>query len=228
MKNHRLMALSPADTIDGLDLMVDNVGGDETRCFFVAIVIEVELSIDVQSGGSTAWRPYTSLIGNSITEGEAVRVLSLPVTLKGCLFIHETSEPILGLLSGIDSFLDLTITFVVGLVQGVLVSVGVVKLDVDVAVLASLGKGDTGADGCDIAVECEGDCLPIVGLADSDCSCFATATSIGDPLDVNLAGVDIITIGSGCCGAEDGEEAENKGRNGVLHSDGLIERKKRR
>jgi len=153
MKNHRLVALSPADTVDGRDLVVDNVGSDKTRRFFVLTVLEVDLGIDVQGGGSTAWRPHTSLIGNSIAEGEAICVLSLPVTLKGCLFIHETSEPVLRLLFGSDSFLDLTIAFVVGLVQGVLVSAGVVKLDVDVAVLASLGKGDTGTDGCDIAVE---------------------------------------------------------------------------
>jgi len=124
MENHRLGALSPADTIDGLDLVVDNVGGDETRCLFlvVVVVIEGELSIDVQGGGSTAWRPHTSLMSKSIAEGEGVCELSLPGGPQGCLLGGETSEPVLGLLLGSDSFLDIGIACVVGLVQGVLVS----------------------------------------------------------------------------------------------------------
>jgi len=97
------------------------------------------------------------------------------------------------------------------------------KFDIDVAVLASLNKGDARADGCDIAVECEGDCLVVVGLADSDCSRLAAATGVGDSLDVNLADVDLV-VGSGCCGAEDGKEAEDESRDRVLHSESLRRR----
>jgi len=221
MKNHRL-ALSPADTVDGLDLVIDNIGGDQTIRFLLLIVVEGHLSIDIQSGGSTAWRPHTGLMSESIAKGEGVFVLSLPGRLQGCLLTGETGEPVLGLLFGSDSFLEIGVARVVGLVQGVLVSVGVVELDVDVAVLALLDEGYTGTDGCDIAVEGEGDCLVVVALADGDCSCLATATGVVDSLDVNLVGVDVI-IRSGCwrCDAEDGKEAKNECRDGVLHSEGL-------
>ena len=65
----------------------------------------------------------------------------------------ETSEPILGLLLGSDSLLEISKTCVVGLVQGVLEAGWVVNLEVYVAVLGFFGEGDTGADRCLILTE---------------------------------------------------------------------------
>lgn len=101
-----------------------------------------------------------------------------------------------------------------------MVALGVVDLEVEVAVLVLFGEGDAGADVCLIFIEYDSDCLEVLGVTDCGSSRLATATAVLHICDGNILAVWLI-IGSGCCDAEGGEEAENESRDGVLHSEGF-------
>ena len=89
------MALLPSDTIgmlewvDGLGL--NGLGVDQTLCFRVGAGQD-ELGIDVQGGGSAAWRIDEAR--KSIGESVLVIEISLPDRSEGWLITDETSEPI--------------------------------------------------------------------------------------------------------------------------------------
>jgi len=106
------------------------------------------------------------------------------------------------------------------LVYGELVAWGVVNLEVEVAVLDMVGNRDTWTDSWLVFVEYDDDCRPVRGVTDSGFSRRATGAAVFYVRDGNLAGVGFI-IGSGCCGVEGGEEAENDSGDGVLHSESL-------
>jgi len=75
--------------VDGLD--IDGLGVDQTLCFRVGAGQD-ELGIDVQGGGSAAWRIDEAR--KSIGEGVLVIEWSMPGRLEGWLIVDETSEPI--------------------------------------------------------------------------------------------------------------------------------------
>jgi len=101
-----------------------------------------------------------------------------------------------------------------------LVTWGVVNPEVEVAILDSVGKLGTIADSCLVTVEYDGDCRPVRGEIDVDCSRRATGTAVAYLPDGNLGGIGFI-IRSGCCDVEGGKEAENDSGDGVLHSEGF-------
>ena len=88
----------------------------------------------------------------SVTEVEVVREWAAPFYSQGGPRGFP-GKPILRLLSDADTLFQSYTAGVVGLVQGVLVALGVVEFDVEVAVLTLIGKLGPGTDGHDIAVE---------------------------------------------------------------------------
>jgi len=82
-------AIGMLEWVDGLD--IKGLGVDQTLCFWVGAGQD-ELGIDVQGGGSAAWRIDDAR--KSIGEGVVVIVRSLPDRRKGWPIADETSEPI--------------------------------------------------------------------------------------------------------------------------------------
>jgi len=72
-------------------LGLNGLGVDQTLCFRVGAGQD-ELGIDVQGGGSAAWRIDNAL--KSIGEGVLFIDWFIPDRLEGWLTVDETSEPI--------------------------------------------------------------------------------------------------------------------------------------
>lgn len=85
-----------------------------------------------------------------------------------------------------DTLLQRGVATVVGTEDGVLEAAGVLDVDVQLAVLAGLGDGDTGADGGDIGVEDEGDDGPVRGDLGADTALGAASSTIGHAADGDL------------------------------------------
>jgi hypothetical protein len=85
-----------------------------------------------------------------------------------------------------NTLLDGRVTAVVGRQDGVLEASGVLKVDVELAVLALLGDGDAGADRRDVGVEDEGDDATVAGDLGAHGSLRASGSAIADTLDDDL------------------------------------------
>lgn len=209
----------------GLDRVVDDIGGDQTRSMGVLAVVEPELGVDVQSRDLFARRPDIFVIGNNVGESVGVGEGTEPGAPQSSLLVYKPGEPVVGLLSSPDIFIELGETGVVGLEQGVLPTVGVVEVDVDVAVLTALGGIIiTRADGCDVLVEGQSDSLPVGGLGNGNGACWTARTGVFDVNDL-----DILRVGEGWRRlrdrrGSDESSAETENDGGEFHDD-CFERK---
>jgi len=97
-----------------------------------------------------------------------------------------TGEVVSGLESTRNALLDGRVPTVVGRQDGVLETSGVLKVNVNLAVLALLSNGDTRADRGDVGVEDEGDNGPVGGDLGAHGALRATGSSIGDTIDCDL------------------------------------------
>lgn len=95
-------------------------------------------------------------------------------------------EVVGGLERALDTLLDGSITAVVGAENGVLEATWVPDVDVELAVLAGVGKRNAGAEGGNVGIEDESD----GGLVTRDLSAHgslrATSSTIGDTTDLDL------------------------------------------
>lgn len=131
--------------------------------------------------------------------------------------------------STLDTLLDRSIAAIIGGQNGILEASGVVKGNVELAVLALLGNGDSRANGSDVRVEDEGDNVPVVRNCGADGALGATCASVTNALDLDLGYISIViflkqnfwtygaswwavtklNIGKSWCRSSEGEESKN-------------------
>ena len=97
-----------------------------------------------------------------------------------------TREVVGGLEGSGNTLLDGRVTTVVGRQDGVLEASGVLKVDVELAVLALLGDGNAGADGGNVRVEDEGDDAAVARDLRAHGALRTPSAAIADTSDLDL------------------------------------------
>lgn len=95
-------------------------------------------------------------------------------------------EVVGGLQSASHTLLDRSVAAVIGGEDRVLEASRVQKLNVELAVLALLGDGNTGADGGNVGVEDQGHDGAVIRDLGTDSALRASSSTIGDTLDGDL------------------------------------------
>lgn len=97
-----------------------------------------------------------------------------------------TREVVSRLESSSDTLLDSGVSAVVGGEDGVLEATGVEELDVELAVLAVLGNGDTRADGGNVGIEDQGDDAAVIRDLGGHGALRTSSSAIADLVDLDL------------------------------------------
>ena len=139
-------AQRPLETQCCRHLVVNDVGGNLPGSLMVLTVVEVELSVDVQGRGGAARGKDRSLVGECVSEGVGIGEGPNPCGPERGLLVDEPGKPIVRLLSCPDHVFQLRKAGVIGIVHSHLETLGVVEIDVDVAVLTILGDWDARPD----------------------------------------------------------------------------------
>ena len=145
MRAHYLyLTLPPRDTVRDLHFVVKDIpGGGGSVSLGFRGVVQGELSVDVQGRGGAAGRPDQSIMNESVTESKVGRVYAGKFGFQGGPW-GLPGKPVGRFLSGGDALFQLSMASVVGLVDGVLVALGVVELDVRLQFLRFSVKGTPG------------------------------------------------------------------------------------
>ena len=102
-------------------------------------------------------------------------------------YLFSLTREVVGRLQGTsDARLDRRVAAVVGRQDGVLEASRVLNVDIELAVLALLGNGNTGADGRNVGVEDEGDDAAVGRDLGAHGSLGASGSAIGNTSDLDL------------------------------------------
>lgn len=209
----------PLDTDNEGDLSVDGVGGDDTGAGAVLGVLKTDLRVDVEGLDLAARSPDGGGEWNLVVDEVILGDWSGEVGLGGGLDLL-TREVVGGLLGGSDSLVEGDESTGINTEDGILEAGWVVEVDVDLAVLAVLNDRDTWTDGGDVLIEDESEGGSIGRERNTDSSLWATSSTVGDGLDVDLAGIGN-NSGSWSWGGKDGaSKGETGSEDGLeLHFD---------
>lgn len=219
MINCLLLAGLPVDTDNEGNLSVDGIGGEETGAGGVLSVLKTDLGVDVEGLDLSTWGPDGGGEWDLVVDEVILGNWSAEVGLGGSLDLLA-GEVVGGLLGGSDSLVESDESTSINTEDGVLEAGWVVKVDIDLAVLAVLDDGDTWADGGDVLIEDEGEGGAVGRERDTDSSLWASSSTIGDGLDVHLAWVGNNSRGWGRSGEGDASKGKTGSEDGLeLHFD---------
>jgi hypothetical protein len=205
--NRLLLAGLPVDTDNEGNLSVDGIGGQETGTGGVLGVCETDLRVDVEGLNLAARSPdgggEWDLVVDEVVLGDWAGEVGLG---RGLNLL--SGEVVGGLLGGSDSLVEGNESTGIDTKDGVLEAGWVVEVDVDLAVLAVLDDRDTWTDRCDVIIEDEGESGLVGRERDTNSSLWASSSTVGDGLDVDLAWVGNNSRGWSWSG--DGEASKGK------------------
>lgn len=209
----------PLDTDNEGNLSVDGIGGDKTGAGAVLGVLETDLGVDVESLDLTARSPDGGSEWDLVVDEVVLGDWADEVGLGGGLELL-TREVVGGLLGGSDSLIEGDESTSINTEDGVLEAGWVVEVDVDLAVLAVLDDGNTWTDGGNVLIEDEGEGGSVGRERDTDGSLWASSSTVGDGLNVDLGWV-WDNSGSWSWGGENGaSKGETGSEDGLeLHFD---------
>jgi len=174
------------------DLEVGGIGGEQP-ILGDFLRIQAELRVDVERDAGAARGPNHRFDHECVRQEVVTALGAVPGGLQSGL-LGLSGEVVGGQLLTLDSSVQILVSAIVGGVESVLPTIGIVDVEVDLAVLATVGNCGSRTDGSNIVVEEEGEnLLSAVGGIGYGAS-RASATSIGEGIDVNIIG-----IGSGRC-----------------------------